>query len=195
MARMNEGYALIADIKEDGSKYTGLLDAEGKITVFPDEIEPADFWISNERLCIRQNNSYGFSNLSGNIVIEPLWDYALSFSDGLALVCKDGLYGFLNPDGEIIIPLEYEEAIPFTGGNTIVSKNGIPDILDINGNSTLTGGSIFDFIFLSDLNRELLCAYVPENDGLFYITNTGNLICPYIAWSDEVYDYIDKGDD
>lgn len=37
-------------------------------------------------------------------------DFMYKFSEGLALIIKNGKFGFVNENGEIVIPLQYENA-------------------------------------------------------------------------------------
>lgn len=44
---------------------------------------------------VRKDDRYGFIDESGNVVVEPIWDYATQYSDGLISVSKDGKYGII----------------------------------------------------------------------------------------------------
>ena len=43
---------------------------------------------------------YGFIDKSGKVVIEPQFDYAEPFSEGLACLEKDGKLGYLDKNGK-----------------------------------------------------------------------------------------------
>ena len=49
-------------------------------------------------------------------VIPPIFDYAREFSDGLAVVKKDGKYGYINKNGETVIDYQYYLAEDFYDG-------------------------------------------------------------------------------
>jgi WG containing repeat len=58
------------------------------------------------------NMKFGFKNLKDQIVIQPAYDMAGLFSDGMALVgCKNEFgemkYGFVNKEGQQVIPCVY----------------------------------------------------------------------------------------
>ncbi len=53
-------------------------------------------------------------------VIEPNYDYARGFSDGLAAVKKDGKFGYINENNEEIIPFQYDAAWSFSEGKAVV---------------------------------------------------------------------------
>lgn len=49
----------------------------------------------------------GFIDSDGNVVIQPKYEVAEDFSDGLALVAEYGwgsAYGFINTSSEVVIP-------------------------------------------------------------------------------------------
>ena len=86
---------------------------------------------------------WGFADIySGEIMIEPIWDYAgpfyrgyahvalgvqLELNHGYDMAIHGGKHGYINTNGEIIIPLEYGYAceIPYRRNKYFqVSKNG-----------------------------------------------------------------------
>lgn len=70
-----------------------------------------------------QNGKWGFFNKKGEVMIEPRFDGAKSFSNGLAAVCMDGEWGFIDSSGEIVIDCQFLDTGYFTsGGLCFVSK-------------------------------------------------------------------------
>lgn len=66
-------------------------------------------------------DKWGYSDKEGNVIVEPMWDYADNFHEGFAVVRNDkGLYGFLNTDGQLSIRCQYEEAMKFIHGIALV---------------------------------------------------------------------------
>lgn len=59
---------------------------------------------------------YGFVNSHGEMVIDPVYDYAESFHEGRAVVGRDEKYGFIDERGEIVVPLKYEACGSFRSG-------------------------------------------------------------------------------
>jgi hypothetical protein len=53
-------------------------------------------------------NHYGFVDLKGKIVIEPQWDDALAFKNGLAAVKRNDKWGCIDKTGKVAIPLEFD---------------------------------------------------------------------------------------
>ena len=56
----------------------------------------------------------GFINKAGEFVINPQFDGAWSFSEGLAWVKIGDKWGFINKAGEFVINPQFDEAYPFS---------------------------------------------------------------------------------
>lgn len=52
---------------------------------------------------------WGYISVDGEIVIEPIYEQAYGFSDGMAAVKLNGKWGFINSEGIIVVPCEYDE--------------------------------------------------------------------------------------
>ena len=55
-------------------------------------------------------------------IIEPQYDDAGAFSEGLAAVRQGEYYGYINEQGETVIPFQYSYALSFNDGIALVSK-------------------------------------------------------------------------
>lgn len=107
----------------------------------------------NSELKVFRSNSgkYGYQNRSGEVVIEPVYDLARDFSEGLAAVnlgyemgdggidgngdriwtmINSGKWGFINEKGEVVIPIIHKHANSFSEGfallpnRTFIDKTG-----------------------------------------------------------------------
>ena len=60
---------------------------------------------------------FGYIDKTGNLVIDFIYNYADSFSEGLASVSKDGKWGVINKMGDLIIPFQFESmnSLPYDG--------------------------------------------------------------------------------
>lgn len=88
------------------------------------------------------SKKYGYKNKNGEVVIEPVYDLAQDFSEGLAavnlghrkgegrpdrdghpetIIISDGKWGFINEKGEVIIPIAYSLAHSFSEGLAAVN--------------------------------------------------------------------------
>lgn len=71
----------------------------------------------------RKGDLWGYANPYKSIVIEPVYNEADLFYEGLAVVKKAGKYGYINKDGKVVIPIKYLVAKPFRFGYFAQSAN------------------------------------------------------------------------
>lgn len=78
-------------------------------------LEPAEAWIPYRS----ENGKFGFVNQDGELKIEPQYEDASPFENGVAIVRKDKQYGVINAENEIILPLKYAAIERVRLGQTI----------------------------------------------------------------------------
>lgn len=59
---------------------------------------------------------WGFIDRKGNIVIEPVFDWAYPFSEGFAGVLMNGQWGFIRSDGTWLLSPAFDEICDFSEG-------------------------------------------------------------------------------
>ena len=80
-----------------------------------------DVVTDDELIAFEKNSLWGFVNLEGEVVIEPEYTEAKSFSEGLAGVSKGTLWGFIDENNRLVIENAYAEADYFNKeGNCMV---------------------------------------------------------------------------
>lgn len=52
------------------------------------------------------------------------YDYTSSFTEGLAVVERNGKRGFIDKANQVVIPFEYDHALSFKNDIVEVTKNG-----------------------------------------------------------------------
>ena len=72
------------------------------------------------------NNLWGYVAKNGEIVIEPQFVCAKSFSNGLAAVYDGTAWGFIKPSGKLVIDYNYYYAGYFT-------EKGVCAVADMEG--------------------------------------------------------------
>jgi hypothetical protein len=82
---------------------------------------------------IRQNSKVGFIDRAGHVVIEPQFDEACGFSEGLSLAAANGRWGYIDQSGEFVIPPQYDYAEHFLGGIAFVEKDDQFTYIDRTG--------------------------------------------------------------
>lgn len=75
----------------------------------------------------------GFIDKSGRFAIEPVYESARDFHEGMAAVRKDGLWGFIDTTGVMVIAAQFEQAQSFSGGYAAVKVDGRWGFLDRAG--------------------------------------------------------------
>lgn len=74
---------------------------------------------------VKQDGLYGYVATSGAVAIEPQFDYAGRFFEGLAAVrAMDGNWGYINTSGSFAIAPAYGHASHFGQGLGLVEKDG-----------------------------------------------------------------------
>lgn len=80
----------------------------------------------------------GFSDRENQELLIPAnYDYAYSFSEGLANVRKDGKWGFIDKLGKTVIPFIYDDAELFYAGLASVAKDGKYGYIDRSGKTVI----------------------------------------------------------
>ena len=105
-------------------KYKGLIDGQGN-SILPNmyyTIEP----FMNDILKVEyKGHKFGLIRISGDVILEPIYDRIDSLGELVFAVCKDGKLGFMNLKGELEIPFMYEitnDEVVFYNGLAAVAK-------------------------------------------------------------------------
>lgn len=69
--------------------------------------EEFDIVTESGLIAFKQNEKWGYVDLEGEIVIEPEYENAKSFSEGLAAVYVDLWWGFINEENKLVIKPTY----------------------------------------------------------------------------------------
>ena len=98
----------------------GFIDLSGELIIPLRWYEVGDYFADNLTYFSNLENSgrcgpYGYINRSGDVVIDPVWEWACPFSEGLGCVQRDGKEGFLDTVGKIVIEPRYDFAGEFLG--------------------------------------------------------------------------------
>jgi hypothetical protein len=81
----------------------------------------------------KSGEKWGYKRPDGSVVIEPRFDSAGSFSEGLARVREGELWGFVDPSGNYVIEAQFEQARHFSGGVAKVKRDGRWALIDTKG--------------------------------------------------------------
>lgn len=134
------------------------------------------------------NDKWGFLDLSGNVVIEPIFDRAGDFSQGRAAVLTEGRIGYIDTSGKIVIPCKYDWTSGFSNGFATVKLAEKYGFIDLHGNEIVS--MIYDFVFSFVNGFAIVNQGATTTDKGFLggkygvVDTTGKLIVP------PKYDYI-----
>lgn len=93
---------------------------------------------------VQQGKRYGYVNPEGKYVINPQFDDATLFIEGIARIKKDGKYGYIRKDGSYICQPIYEKATVFQEGMAwVVKEKGAPTAIDTDGKEIFTAKDVY----------------------------------------------------
>lgn len=106
------------------------------------------------------------------LVIPYQYDGADAFSEGLAVVEKEGKWGYIDKKGDVIIPFLYEFANSFSEGMAAVQKEGRWGYIDKKGNEVVP----CQYDFVSNFSDGL--GKVEKNSKYGFVNNRGEVVVP-----------------
>lgn len=109
------------------------------------------------------DDKYGYKDGGGKIVVEPRYDLAYPFTEGLAAVRLAGKYGYLNESGKEIVSPKYDFTWHFIGGFATVKLGDKFGFID------KTGKEVTQLIYEEANNYHGNCCY----KGMAYVKEKG----------------------
>lgn len=94
-----------------------MIDSSGKV-YSKHTYEDVRLFNDTTYAAVKIDGLWGFVDKNGDIVIEPQYEDARSFSNGFAAVKADGLWGYINAEGQMVIVNEFMDAKDFTTRGT-----------------------------------------------------------------------------
>jgi hypothetical protein len=140
---------------------------------------------------------YGFRDCKGTVMIEPQYEIAGGFSEGLAAVAMNREWGYIDISGKTVIEFKYDAALNFSDGLAAVSENGLWGYIDKTGNTvipcqfegagdfseglapvmTRSSGVDPDVHEIKVMKVHLFCS-VSDRSSWGYIDKTGKIVIP-----------------
>ena len=170
-------------LHENQAEIKTFYGVDNKFSSYLGYSEVGDF---NEGLAfVSKGNLFGFINKAGDVVIEPSYKNARSFSGGLAAVdMGDTLdekgdrisrFGFINHDGQVIIQPLFEFAFDFVGDYCVIVQNSRLGLINKSGEMVIEPS--FEFHnFSATLIYGLLAASLPDSNLIGLMSFNGNWI-------------------
>lgn len=92
---------------------------------FQDELQ-RDFNNATTRFYpYEQDGKWGYIDETGQVRIEPIYDWNEPFKEGLAIVGRGDFAGYVDKTGAAVTPIAFDEAFPFRNGYAVVEKEGL----------------------------------------------------------------------
>ena len=164
------------------------------IVVMLVSVASCDFFKSSNKLELipfLQKDKYGYFDLEGKIAINPQFEFATAFREGLALVKlsgDNGKWGFIDKNGKFVINAIYKDATVFKDGLAwVISDNSAPSAIEKNGNIIFTLKEANEVRLFSEGLAAFSIADAVNYMSWGFVDKTGNQIIN--AQFDEVGDF------
>ncbi|MBD3241190.1 MAG: hypothetical protein GF331_11440 [Chitinivibrionales bacterium] len=119
MAQPLASGGLAAVVDDSGWVY---IDISGNKVIRPHVLDNGPDYFAEGLARFTRDGLFGFFDTTGTVVIEPSYEFAQPFTDGLAAVCTGcslrvvdehtevvgGTWGFVDTGGTVVVPLDYE---------------------------------------------------------------------------------------
>ena len=120
---------------------------------------------------VYKEGKYGLINSEGSWLVEPEYDYAGYFSEGLAVVKKDDKYGVINKKGKVVIELKFKYIEDFSHGLAVaMADNDLYGFIDHKGAFKIEPKFEYAYTF----SEGLAAVRLPEEESYSYIDINGD---------------------
>lgn len=115
---------------KNGDAYQ-LIDKKGNV-MGSDSYEDAVPFASEQPAAVKKNGKWGFLDADGTMVIEPQYEEAGSFAEGLAPVKTAAGWGYINQENALVIEDEFMGAKNFYKGVAPVKEGNYWTMIELN---------------------------------------------------------------
>ena len=99
-------------------------------------LESCDFSVplcKDGKFPIRKKEKFGYADIDGNLLLEPIYDYPPSYVDGFFTAVKNGMTGYADADGSFFLSPQYSDAGVFSHGLAPVKQDDLWGFIDRSG--------------------------------------------------------------
>ena len=125
------------------------INTEGNVVIRPFIYDNGPDYFSEGLARFTRDDKFGFFDDTGQIIIEPQFDFAFPFSGGLSAICmgckkrkedehtviEGGKWGYVGKRGEVVIDVKFEKAKSYEHGKARVMIDGRWMTIDKKGNT------------------------------------------------------------
>lgn len=91
----------------EGDRYylykSDLSEKVGDLSAVDVDVLTEDGWLAFQD----DSGKWGYADMEGKVVIEPQYEAAKSFSNGVAAVCIDGKWGYINTKAQVVVNAQF----------------------------------------------------------------------------------------
>ncbi len=109
-------------LAKSGGSYSIYDSSFKKVSDF--SCEDFDVCLNNNLIAYKKDGKWGFVDTKGKVVIEPTYQKAKSFSNGMAAVCSNNKWGFINDSNQLVIDYQFADASYFNSDNYCIISQG-----------------------------------------------------------------------
>ena len=126
----------------------------------------------SSQVAFKKGGKWGYKDEKGRVIVQPIYEEARDFRDGLGNVKRMGWWGYINKFGKVIIPFSFDESYSHKDGVASTRKGYKWGFIDRYGNT------IIDFQYEQARNFCEGLAAVKKNNRWGYIDRNGSVIVP-----------------
>ena len=116
---------------------------------------------------------WGYINRKGEYIINPQFEDADFFIDGLAKIRSNGKTGYINKKGEFVIQANYKNGTAFSDGLAfVVVDGGLPTCIDKSGNTKF----VLNEVSIIEAFSEGLALFITEENKVGFVDKNGNKV-------------------
>lgn len=135
------------------------------------------------KIPVRKNNKFGYIDIEGNILLEPVYDSVPTYTDGVFTIEQDERIGYADADGSIFLPPQYKHAGIFSHGLAPVASGEYWGFIDRSGEFVIQPQFICEpeafsenFAFCRSNNRD---SGIIDREGNWKATNFSSYTNPF----------------
>jgi hypothetical protein len=182
------GFAIVENPKKP---WASFINKSGEI-VLTDRVNPLSRY--NEGLInCNDNEKWGYMNISGEIIIKPIFANARPFYEGKAAVMPvplkgkpkrtERFYGFIDKSGKMVIPPVYQGADLKFSEDLCAVHNDRFGYIDLKGELVIP----YQFYLGDHFSEGLACVQFTEDGKYGFINKEGSVSVPLIFDSADAY--------
>ncbi len=132
---------------------------------------------SGHLFSVKKNEKWGVMDINNNVIIPFLYDLAIEFNDGFAIVKRDGLFGVIDECDNVLIEFNYGYMSLEEGLIRCVDLNGLWGVIKMDASVVVP----FEYKCLFEISERLIGALNKDNKVGFLNVNN-EIAIPFRYW-------------